>query len=270
MLADLHTHTTASDGELTPAELIAAASEAGVELLSITDHDVADAYAALATPPGLTLVTGIEFSTHHARTGVHVVGLNVDLDGDAMRGALAAQRAARTQRAGRIAERLEKRGIADALAGAERHAGSALVGRPHFAAYLVEIGACTSAEQAFKKYLGRGGGVIDSWPPLEAVVGWIRDAGGDAVLAHPAKYGLTRRRLSRLTQAFRKAGGSALEVVSGGQHPELTHELAALAAHHGLAASTGSDFHRPGQPWAQLGRHPSLPAGCLPVWERWS
>jgi predicted metal-dependent phosphoesterase TrpH len=269
MSIDLHTHTTASDGLLTPQELVRAAHAAGVRMLAITDHDVVDAYAGLAAPSGLTLVTGIEFSTAHARQGIHVVGLNVALDSDAMRTALAAQRDARAERAGRIAERLRKRGIAGALSGAARHAGGALLGRPHFASWLVEIGACTDREQAFRKYLGRGGGVIDTWPPLEAVIGWIRDAGGDAVLAHPAKYGLTRLRLDKLAGAFAAAGGLAMEVISGMQRPELTHALALLAARHGLAASAGSDFHQPQQPWAQLGRVAALPPGCAPVWDRW-
>lgn len=269
MSIDLHTHTTASDGQLTPVELVCAAHAAGVELLAITDHDVVDAYAGLAAPRGLSLVTGIEFSTSYARQGIHVVGLNVALESDAMRTALAVQRSARVERAARIAERLRKRGIANALAGAARHAGGALLGRPHFAAWLVEIGACADREQAFKKYLGRGGGVIETWPPLQDIIGWIHGAGGDAVLAHPAKYGLTRQRLDRLAGAFAAAGGRAVEVISGMQRPELTHDLALLAARHGLAASAGSDFHQPDQPWAQLGRVPALPSGCAPVWDRW-
>ena len=269
MHADLHTHSTASDGRLSPAELVAAAREAGVQMLSITDHDVADAYAGLVAPAGLTVVPGIEFSSRHANRGVHVVGLNVVLDGDAMRTALAAQRAARLERAGRIGEQLAKRGLPHALDGAARHAGGALPGRVHFAAWLVEIGACASPAKAFRKYLGRGGGIIDTWPPVAEVIGWIRDAGGDAVLAHPAKYGLSRARLDALARAFRAAGGTALEVVSGAQHPDLTRDLAVLAERHGLAASAGSDFHQPDQPWARLGGHPALPPGCTPIWERW-
>jgi hypothetical protein len=269
MSIDLHTHTTASDGRLTPQELVGAAHAAGVQLLSITDHDVVDAYAGLIPPHGLRLVPGVEFSTWHRRHGIHVVGLNVALDSAAMHTALSTQRDARNERAARIAARLHKLGFADALAGAARHAGGALLGRPHFAAWLVAIGACRDAEQAFKKYLGRGGGPIDTWPALDTVIGWIRAAGGDAVLAHPAKYGLTRQRLDRLAGAFAAAGGQALEVVSGTQTPDLTRDLAALAVRHGLAASVGSDFHQPGQPWAQLGRVAALPAGCAPVWERW-
>lgn len=269
MSIDLHTHSTASDGRLTPQELVSAAHATGVQLLAITDHDVVDAYAGLTPPRGLGLVTGVEFSTWHGRHGIHVVGLNITLDSDAMRTALAAQHDARTQRAVRIAERLYKRGFADALAGAARQARGELLGRPHFAAWLVEIGACASTDQAFKKYLGRGGGPIDSWPPLDTIIGWIRAAGGDAVLAHPAKYGLTRQRLDRLARAFAAAGGQALEVISGTQSPDLTRDLATLAARHGLAASAGSDFHQPGQPWAKLGRVAALPAGCTPVWERW-
>jgi predicted metal-dependent phosphoesterase TrpH len=270
LIADLHTHSTASDGQLTPAQLVAAAATAGVDLLSITDHDVADAYAGLAVPAGIDIIPGVELSTRHAGRGVHVVGLNVDLRSDALAAALATQRDARLERAGRIAEQLHRRGIGDTLAGATREAGGGPPGRPHFAAHLVSIGACKSTRQAFRKYLGRGGGIIDTWPPIADVVARIRDAGGQAVLAHPAKYGLTRQRLQRLVETFRAAGGAAMEVVSGAQHPELTHRLAALAAQHGLAASTGSDFHRPDEPWARLGGQGPLPTGCRAVWELWA
>jgi len=270
MLIDLHTHTTASDGLLAPAALVQAAHAAGIELLAITDHDAIDAYATLpAPPPGLTLVGGIELSTAYNGSGVHVVGLNLALHSDALAQALATQREARSARAERIAERLHKRGIAGALAGAARHADTAAIGRPHFAAYLVEIGACVDAEAAFRKYLARDLAPAAAWPPLPTIVGWIRDAGGVAVLAHPGKYGLTRKRLDELTGAFRAAGGEALEVVSGLQRPDVTRDLASLAERHGLALSAGSDFHQPGQAWAALGRLAPLPVTGRRVWELW-
>lgn len=270
MRFDLHTHTTASDGLLTPAALVEAAHAAGIELLAITDHDAIDAYAALPPlPPGLHVIGGIELSTAYNGGGVHVVGLNLALGSDALMQALASQRQARSARAERIAERLHKRGIVDALAGAARHAGDAAIGRPHFAAYLVEIGACVDAEAAFRKYLARDLAPASAWPSLATIIEWIRAAGGVAVLAHPGKYGLTRKRLDELTAAFRAAGGAALEVVSGLQRPDVTRDLAALAERHGLALSAGSDFHQPGQAWAALGRLAPLPPSGRRVWELW-
>lgn len=270
MIIDLHTHTSASDGALSPQALIDAACAAGVGLLSITDHDVAGAYAGLSVPPNLTLVPGIEFSTAHAHTGIHIVGLGVAFEHPGMRDALASQGQARQQRALLIAERLARRGIAGAYAGAARHAGDGAIGRPHFAAWLVETRAATSLDQAFRKYLGRESGFIDGWASMPDIVAAIRAGGGTAVLAHPAKYRLTRARLERLVAAFAEAGGGAIEVISGMQRPDITKELAALARRFGLAASIGSDFHQPGQSWAALGRLPPLPAECLPVWADWA
>lgn len=269
MRADLHTHTTASDGKLKPAELLAQARAAEVELLAITDHDSVAAYAALAPVADLRLVTGVEFSTRWRQLGVHVVGLGVDLASDALGAALDHQRGAREARAERIAERLARRGIPTPLEGAARIAGDGRIGRPHFAQYLVEIGAAATIAFAFRKYLdgSRIGGLHTGWAALEQIIAWIRDAGGVAVLAHPAKYALTRRRLDELAGEFRAAGGGALEVISGQQHVEQTRALAVLATNHGLAASVGSDFHQPGQPWARLGAVAALPSGCQPVWE---
>ncbi len=268
MRIDLHTHSTASDGKLGPAALLAAALEVGVEVLAITDHDSVGGYAGLTPPAGLRLVNGVEFSTTWRRLGIHVVGLGVDLASAALGEALDFQQAARGARAERIAAKLEKRGIPDALAGAARFAGEGRIGRPHFAQYLVEIGAVANVEFAFRKYLdaSRVGGLQEGWAELPRIVAWIRASGGVAVLAHPAKYQLTQRRLDELAQEFAAAGGEALEVISGQQHIEQTRALAALATRHGLLASQGSDFHAPGQPWARLSATATLPEGCVPVW----
>ncbi len=271
MRVDLHTHTTASDGKLSPADLLQRARAAGVEMLAITDHDSVAAYAELPTVADLRIVPGVEFSTLWQRVGIHVVGLNVALDSAAMTDAITYQHRARDERAARIAERLAKRGIADALAGAARLAGNGSIGRPHFAEYLLSIGAVPTIELAFRKYLdaSHAGNLIEGWASLPAIVSWIREAGGTPVIAHPGKYHLTRSRLEQLTSDFVAAGGQAIEVVSGLQKSDLTRDLAALAARHGLAASMGSDFHQPGQVWAQLGVTPALPASAKPVWELW-
>ena len=271
MLADLHTHTTASDGKLSPAALLEKARAAGVEMLAITDHDSVAAYAELPAVADLRIVPGVEFSTLWQRVGIHVVGLNVDLASAALAEAIAYQHHARDERAARIADKLAKRGIPEPLAGAARFAGNGSIGRPHFAEYLVSIGAVPTIEFAFRKYLdaSRAGNLIETWASLPAIVGWIRESGGTAVIAHPGKYKLTRSRLEQLTSDFVAAGGQAIEVVSGLQKPELTRDLAMLAARHGLAASIGSDFHQPGQVWAQLGVVPPLPPTATPVWQLW-
>ncbi|MDY0070079.1 MAG: PHP domain-containing protein, partial [Porticoccaceae bacterium] len=271
MLFDLHCHTTASDGELSPGELLARAASQGVSHLAITDHDSVAAYGAIADPGGLTLIPGVEFSTTWGRLGVHVLGLNIDPHSPAIREGVMHQGNARRERAARIAERLEKYGLKDALAGACRIAGSDTPGRPHFARHMVASGFVRHEREAFKKYLGAGkpGDIRQHWASPEQVIAWIRGAGGTAVLAHPAKYGLTRNRLIALAETFKAWGGEGLEVVSGVQVPAVTRDLAALCQRLDLCATWGSDFHRPGQPWAELGRYSTPPEGVRPAWERW-
>lgn len=273
MIFDLHTHTRCSDGALPPGELLARAIDQGVDVLAVTDHDTLEAYGQLPGDPGpLRLVHGIEFSTEWERTGVHVVGLDFDLHAEAVRAGVDFQTRARLQRAARIAEVLEKRGVPDALDGAAALAEGGYIGRPHFARYLVEIGKARNLQAAFKKYVGDGtaANIRQHWADLPQVVQWIRESGGIAVLAHPLKYKMTRSRLKRLLAAFVRAGGQGLEVVSGQQNPQQTAGLAELCAQMKLLASCGSDFHAPGARWAELGAFAPLPDGVVPVWEHFS
>ncbi|MBT8047061.1 MAG: PHP domain-containing protein [Xanthomonadales bacterium] len=271
MNIDLHSHTACSDGALNPAALIQRAVENGVETLAITDHDTVDAYRDLGPhEESVALIAGIEFSTQWEHTGIHVLGLNIDLDSDAIRTGVRFQSKARLERAQRIGANLEKQGIRDAFDGAARHSAGHYIGRPHFAQYLVESGQVKSMQAAFKKYLGDGkaGDVRQHWADLPQVIQWIRDANGIAVLAHPLKYKMTRTRLKRLLEAFVREGGQGLEVVSGKQLPHQTAGMAQLCAENEMLASCGSDFHEPGRVWAELGRFPPLPGRLTPVWER--
>ena len=269
MNVDLHCHTTASDGKLSPAELLALARERNIDLLSITDHDTLSGYQAVQdVASDMKLVCGIELSTTWQRRGVHIVGLNVDPQSDILRCGVAQQSAARQERAQQIAQRLARLGFDNALPGASKFAADGYIGRPHFAAWLVEIGAVKDISQAFKKYLGAGkaGDVREQWADLETVVDWIGRAGGLAVLAHPAKYKLTRTKLLALLDDFIAVGGRGMEVISGLQIPSLTRDLGAICRQKGLLASVGSDFHQLGQNWAELGRAAPLPEYCEPVW----
>jgi predicted metal-dependent phosphoesterase TrpH len=273
MSIDFHIHSHHSDGVLSVQEIIELALDRGLKELSITDHDTMDAYEDISSQEldGLSLVPGCEFSSVWKGQTIHIVGLNLDAASDAMRSAMEIQKAAREHRSIRIAEKLEARGMTDTLAGAYRYAKGGVLGRPHFASYLVEKGYVKDSRQAFKKYLGDGkpGDVKTQWRPIEEVVSWIEQAKGVAVLAHPLKYGMTRTRLNALVEEFISAGGRAIEVISGKQMPEQTRELSLLAKHYGLLASAGSDFHRPGQSWADLGVVEPLPETCKPVWSLW-
>jgi len=269
---DFHCHTTASDGSLAPSDLINLALEREIDMLSITDHDTLEAYKTLGDLGGkLQLVPGIELSSQWNRRGVHIVGLNVDINSSAIQEAVERQSKSRQDRADIIAERLARLGFADCLEGAKSFAGGPQVGRPHFAQHLVAIGAVANVQQAFKRYLGTGkvGDVKDQWAEPDTVIGWIRDAGGVAVLAHPTKYKLTRSKLVALIAAFKAMGGQAIEVISGAQVPSVTRDMARLCVDSGLEASCGSDFHSLNQPWASLGHVAPLPDNCTPVWQRW-
>jgi predicted metal-dependent phosphoesterase TrpH len=262
-----------SDGQLAPAELLEHAVAADVKTLSITDHDTLDAYEGLNSNAfsELTLVPGVELSTHWGKIGIHVVGLNFRLHDDAICTAIKAQQQARDERAQRIAEKLIRLGFDDPMARVREIADGAQIGRPHFAQFLVETGKMKSTAQAFKKLLGAGKScdIRIGTSTLADVIEWVRGAGGTTVLAHPAKYGLTHTKLRALVKAFQEVGGDALEVVSGRQPDTLTAELAALCTAERLLASCGSDFHAPGHPWSALGNFPALPEDCTPVWDRW-
>jgi len=271
MIADLHCHTNVSDGALPPGELVRRAVANGVTLLSITDHDTVDAYAQLSAANNheLRIVPGVEFSTQWRGHSIHVVGLGIDVDDETLAAAVRRQGAAREERAVAIDARLARLGFVDTLAGARRIAGSAQIGRPHFARHLVASGHAKDIATSFKKYLGPGkaGDVRQHWQSLATVVRWIIDAGGIAVLAHPAKYKMTNTKLGALTDEFASAGGRAIEVVCGQQSADVTKKLARLCNERSLYASCGSDFHAPGQPWSELGRAGAPPRDCRPVWE---
>ncbi len=270
MVFDLHTHTFCSDGVLAPCELISRAIEKGVDTLSITDHDTLDAYRDLKFQHDkINLVAGIELSTEWRNTGVHVLGLNVDINSEAMKTAVRLQSESRGQRALQIAQRLEKKGLKGVFEGASKLTSGSYVGRPHFARFLVESGQVDSISKAFKDYLGDGkaGDVRHHWAGLGQVIDWIRDARGIAVLAHPLKYKFTRTRLKLFLDDFIAAGGQGMEVVSGQQSPQQTSDMGRLCEQYGLLASCGSDFHMPGKPWAELGFFSHLPHRVKPVWE---
>ena len=274
MKIDLHTHSTASDGKLSATELIQRALAKGIDMLSITDHDTVAAYSEFDPQDlaGISIIPGIEFSSRWQKTGIHIVGLNIDLHSKAIQKGLEFQNQARRSRARRIAEKLEKLGIKDAWHEVQILAGESVIGRPHFARYLVEKGYCDSVSQAFSNYLGAGktGDIKQFWAPYQQVVEWICQAGGTAVLAHPHKYKMTRSKLARLLDDFSSAGGEAMEVISGNQSKDITEQLAKLCQQKQLFASVGSDFHQPGQSWSELGNFPALPGKCTPVWEQWN
>ena len=274
-LYDLHSHSTASDGTLPPSDLVLRAARAGVEVLALTDHDTTagiDEARAAARGCGLTLISGVEVSVTWNRQTVHVVGLNVDPDNAVLQQGLCGLREFREWRAREIADRLDKAGIPGAYEGASAYAEGRLISRTHFARFLVHSGAAADERKVFKHFLvsGKPGHVPGDWASLEEAVAWIRAAGGQAVIAHPARYKMTRSKLLRLFKEFIACGGEAIEVVSGSHSRDDYYTMAKHARDLGLMASAGSDFHSPDNPWIEFGRLPPLPEGCRPVWTHWN
>lgn len=275
VIYDLHSHTTASDGRLTPEELVHRAVEMRVGTLAITDHDTTAAIPAASEEISrsalpLTLIPGVEISTLWENHEIHIVGLNIDIAHPAMCAFLAQQTERRQQRAKRIAERLEKAHIPGAWEGALRLADGGVVTRGHFARFLVECGKATTMADVFKKYLARGktGYVPPQWCTIEQAIDVIHHSGGKAVLAHPGRYNLSAKWLKRLVAHFADHRGDAMEVAQCQQSPNERTQLATLARQHQLWASQGSDFHQP-CPWIELGRKLWLPAGVEGVWQLW-
>lgn len=275
MLRDLHSHSSRSDGLLSPSELVRRAAARGVDVLALTDHDelagIAEARDT-ALDCGVALVAGCELSVTWQATTIHVVALGIDVDDAALCEGLAGIRAGRDARARRIAESLAEVGIPGAFEGARKYVTSErLISRTHFARYLVEAGYAVDVHDVFRHYLtpGKPGYVPHQWAGLSQALDWIHGASGQAVLAHPARYRLTPGELRRLLGEFHELSGDGLEVMSPQNTPTQVAELATLARVFGLLASTGSDFHGPRESRVDVGGLEPLPAGTAPIWSVW-
>jgi predicted metal-dependent phosphoesterase TrpH len=271
--ADLHCHSVVSDGTLEPEALAARAKANGVELWALTDHDELGGQQrarAAALRLGMPYLTGTEISVTFAGVTVHIVGLGFDADDAALQAGLAATRGGRRERAMEMAEGLAKVGIRDTFDGALQYVGNPeLISRTHFARYLVDTGICDDTQDVFRRYLveGKPGYVPHRWATLRDAVTWITEAGGLAVIAHPARYRFTPSEEYALFSEFKAHGGRGVEVVTGSHSASDAVRYADTALEFDLLASRGSDFHGPGESHTDLGTLPTLPGKLTPVWE---
>ena len=271
--ADLHCHSVISDGTLTPEELAARAKANGVDLWSLTDHDELAGQAralAAAHAQGMRYLSGVEISVTFIGQTVHIVGLGFDADNAALLQGLRDTRGGRRQRAMEMSEGLAKVGIHGAFEGALPYVGNPeLISRTHFARFLVDSGVCKDTNEVFRKYLteGKPGYVAHRWATLGDAVRWIVDAGGLAVVAHPARYRFTPNEEFALFTEFKGHGGRGVEVVTGSHSVAEYAIYAQTAKEFGLAASRGSDFHSPAESHTELGTLPLLKRTLTPVWE---
>jgi predicted metal-dependent phosphoesterase TrpH len=271
--ADLHCHSVVSDGTLTPEALALRAKANGVELWALTDHDEVGGQhraRAAARAAGLPCTTGTEISVTFASVTVHIVGLGFDPDHPGLVQGLAQTRGGRGERAREMSNQLAAVGIRGAYDGALKYVGNPeLISRTHFARFLVETGVCSDTGEVFRRFLteGKPGFVPHRWARLGDAVRWIREAGGVAVIAHPARYDHSPTAEYALFTEFIAHGGEAVEVVTGSHTPAEYLKYADMALEFGLAASRGSDFHSPDESHCDLGALPHLEGRLTPVWE---
>jgi len=272
MNADLHCHSVVSDGTLEPEAVAARAHANGVELWALTDHDEVGGQQrarAASLALGMPYLAGVEISVTFAGTTVHIVGLGVDADDEALKAGLVATRGGRRERALEMAASLAEAGIDGCFEGALGYAGNPeLISRTHFARHLVETGICADTQEVFRRFLveGKPGFVPHRWATLKNAVTWIVDAGGAAVIAHPARYKFTPTEEYALFSEFKAHGGRGVEVVTGSHTAAEAARYADAAREFGLLASRGSDFHSPDESHTDLGTLPPLPADLDPVW----
>lgn len=272
---DLHTHSTCSDGMLTPTELLTKAKEQNVEVFSLTDHDtltgLEEAQEA-ADELGIKLIPGVELSVQWSGIPLHMVVLGFDENNDVLASIVAKNQQTRLERAKRIAQLLVKQGLPDLYEKAVLEAGPSQIGRPHFARVMVREGLVKDDNKAFDQYLGnkRLGKLRDIWPTLEDVVPDLAKTSCDLVMAHPKRYPLTLTKLRRLMTHFSELGGNAMEVSSGNENPQSVRLLETISRDLGLSVSVGSDFHGPYGPWCQVGKFTSIQEASLnPIWHKW-
>jgi predicted metal-dependent phosphoesterase TrpH len=271
--ADLHCHSTISDGVYAPEVVAERAHACGVTLWALTDHDEVSGQQrarARAEALGMQYLSGVEISVTWAKQTVHIVGLGIDPENVTLLKGLRETRAGRAGRARRIGERLAKLGMPGAFEGALTFAGNPeLISRTHFARFLVEAGHCPTVQGVFDKYLSDDGPAHEpmQWATLEDAVAWIRGAGGVAVIAHPGRYHYTPIQFGALFDTFKDIGGQAIEVVTGSHTVPQYQEYAQVARHYGFLASCGSDFHSAKESKIEFGSLPPLPADLKPVWQ---
>ena len=271
--ADLHCHSLISDGTLSPEEVAHRAHANGVQIWSLTDHDILEGQARAqraAIDLGMTYIPGVEISVSWCDQTIHIVGLGIDADHVGILEGLRRTREGRGNRAQLMAEQLAKVGISGAYEGALHFAGNhQLISRTHFARFLVEQGVCKDTEHVFKNYLveDKPGYVPHMWATLDDAVAWIKAAGGVAVIAHPGRYSrLNAMQMDELYKHFKDIGGVAIEVITGSHSPDQYQTYTKVAQQYGFLASRGSDFHDPHESHIDLGNLPQLPDHLTPVW----
>ena len=271
---DLHTHTTASDGELSPKALVIKAKSSGIDVLAITDHDSTEGITEAeneASKQNIKMLPGIELSASWMDKNFHIVGLDIDPDNKKLQASLKETEELRERRAIKIGKKLEKIGVTKAYFEAKELAGINTLTRSHFARVLINQGFAEDSREVFKKYLvhNKPGFVKTNWIEMASGIELIKDSGGEAILAHPLRYNITASWLRRFLTAFKESGGIGIEVVTGSSNADEINTAAAYARRFELSGSAGSDYHGYDNTWVKLGQLAAMPGSITPVWEKW-
>jgi 3',5'-nucleoside bisphosphate phosphatase len=256
---DLHTHSTFSDGSLSPQALVHAAGEAGLSALALTDHDTTagiPSFMRACKSAGITGVPGVEISVEFSPGTMHMLGFFMDLDHQPLQDALARLREGREQRNRKILAALCDLGMALTWGEVAALAGSDVIGRPHIAQAMINRGYASTKKEVFRRFLGRGLSAYVERFRLDPHkgIGLIRDAGGVCVLAHPFTLKLQKKKLRTCIAKLVASGLQGLEVFYPEHGPERRHQYQRLARAFDLVMTGGSDFHGDANPAIKLGR----------------
>jgi len=268
---DLHTHSTCSDGTLTPTALLDLAARNHLAAISLTDHDtVAGVAEAICRgrANGVEVISGIEVSSRQDDFSLHILGYGIDHEQPEFLSFLAGLQQARQARNQSIVDRFHELGIPLRMAELEAMAGDQ-IGRPHFARLLVAKGICRDSQEAFVRYLRRGSPafVEHARAPADTVIGQIRNAGGIAVLAHPASTDPSLEKIPAIVARLKEYGLAGLEAFYPTHSNKVCRALQKIAADCGLFVCGGSDFHGDNHSSAPLGGSAKSFRVPLRIWE---
>lgn len=255
---DLHIHTTASDGTLCPRDVVSLAAMQGLKAIALTDHDTMAGLQEAGEAGellGVTIVPGIELSTDYQGKEVHLLGYFLNPEAPQLKEYMDWVQTARRARNEKIVEKLQKKGFDVTMSKLEADNSGAVLGRPHIAKRLVEIGAVDSVKEAFRRYLTRGRSCYVAREYISFADGakLIRDCGGVAVLAHPLQYGFDRAALETLVKDAVAAKVTGMEIYYTGYTQSDMEKLFDLAEKYTLLPTGGSDFHGENKPGVQVG-----------------
>jgi len=271
MKVDLHNHSYYSDGVFSPTEVVRFADEAGCDLFALTDHDTTDGLdeaRQTADKLSVDLVSGVEISAFWRNMTIHIIGLDIDINNDILQAGLVHNQQLRKERAEKIALGLRRAGIKDALEKTQALSKTDMLTRTHFAQMLIGEGYCKDMKSVFRRYLTgkKPGGVRVEWKNIDEVVGWIHDAGGKAVLAHPFRYRMTQTKIKNMLTDFKEVLGDGIEVVTATSTDEEITVSNKWAKEYKLLSSCGSDYHGWPNQRIQIGCLRDLPSLDNAIW----